>query len=147
MIWPGPRRICTNWSLRITSPAGPELWASSCSCKHPYSVDMVHPSPFASPGPLRPVTLPVNPNRALTQDLCVPSQSGPTNVGSDGLNHSLFRGISGGRTRAACPVGPRKGPPATTGWTPRGRYSRCAAALRSGVVKRNVGSKQIACLC
>jgi hypothetical protein len=78
--------------------------------------------------------------RAPSQDHYVPSQSGPTNVGSDGLNRSLFWGISGARTRGAGPVGPRKGPPATTGWTPRGSSSRCAAALRSGVVKRNVGT-------
>jgi hypothetical protein len=78
--------------------------------------------------------------RAPSPDHSVPSQSGPTDVGSDGLNRRLFRGIPGARTRGAGPVGQRKGPPATTGWTPRGRSSRCAAALRSGVVKRNVGT-------
>ena len=134
-----PAGFARTGVLRITSPAGPEFWASYGSCRHPDSVDVVHPSPFTSPGP-RPVTLPINPNRAPSPDHRVPSQSGPANVGSDGLNRSLFRGISGAPTRAAGPVGPRKGPSATTGWTPRGRSSRCAAALRSGVVKRNVGT-------
>ena len=44
----------------ITSSAGPDIWASSCSCKHPNSADMVHPSPFTPPG-LRPVTPPKDP--------------------------------------------------------------------------------------
>ena len=141
--WSGRRRHFTrSVLLRITSPAGPDIWASSESCKHPgpgFQVLLmwfirVHSTWVqASDSALRSI-------RALSPDHRVASQSGPTDVGSDGLNRSLFRGISGARTRAAGPVGPRKGPPASVGWTPRDRSSRCTAALRSGVEKRNVGT-------
>jgi hypothetical protein len=128
-----PADCTVTWSFTDHHFSGPDMW-------------VLHPSPAAGcilpEWDIRvcrawawPRDFPEDPSRARSAEPVSGAYWAPAGSGSDIPGRSLFRGILGARTRGAGPVGPRKVPPATVGWTPPCRFSPCAAALRREVGK------------